>query len=61
VVGGWLFWSPWILGYAGLHAAMWNSLVAGFLVAVLGIWGVVTARRVATPLERVEAEPRSRI
>jgi SPW repeat len=61
VVGVWLFFSPWILGYAGLHAAMWNSLVVGFLIAVVAIWGIMAARRVAMPLERIETEPRSRL
>jgi hypothetical protein len=40
---------------------MWNSLIVGFLIAVVAIWGIVAARRVAPPLERVETEPRSRI
>jgi hypothetical protein len=61
VVGVWLFFSPWILGYAGLRAAVWNSLIVGFLIAVLAIWGIVAARRVGTTLERVEIEPGSRI
>ena len=46
VLGVWLFFSPWILSYAGLYDAMWNSLIVGFLIAVLAIWGIVAARSV---------------
>jgi hypothetical protein len=47
VLGVWLFCSPWILSYAGLYDAMWNSLIVGFLIAALAIWGIVAARSVA--------------
>jgi len=47
VLGVWLFFSPWILGYAGLDAAMWNSLVVGFLIGLLAIWGIAAARSVS--------------
>jgi hypothetical protein len=56
VLGVWLFFSPWILGYAALYGAVWNSLVVGFLFAVLAIWGIAAARRVGT---RVQTDPRS--
>ena len=47
VLGVWLFFSPWILSYAGIGQAMWNSLVVGFLIAIFGIWGIAAARSVA--------------
>jgi len=46
VLGVWLFFSPWILGYATLYGAMWNSLIVGLLIAVLAIWGIAAARSV---------------
>jgi hypothetical protein len=67
VLGVWLFFSPWILGYAGLYAATWNSLIVGFLIAGLAIWAVMAARRVTTRVDRVdrvdrvETEPRTRL
>jgi hypothetical protein len=60
VLGVWLFFSPWILGYSGLQNATWNSLVVGFLFAVVAIWGIVAARSLGTEIEtRVETTPRS--
>jgi hypothetical protein len=47
VLGVWLFFSPWILGYAALGGAMWNSLVVGFLIGLLAIWGIAAARSVS--------------
>jgi hypothetical protein len=58
VVGVWLFFSPWILGFAGLYSATWNSLIVGFLIAVLAVWGIMAARSVGTRVERVETETR---
>jgi hypothetical protein len=46
VLGVWLFFSPWILGYAALYGAMWNSPIVGLLIAVLAIWGIAAARSV---------------
>ncbi len=59
VVAVWLFFSPWILGFADLYSATWNSLIVGFLIAVLAIWGIMAARSAGTHVERVEPEPRS--
>lgn len=45
VLGAWLFVSPWIFGYIGTANIAWNSFIVGALVFLIGIWGVVTARR----------------
>ena len=34
LVGVWLLISPWVLGYYGIAAAMWNSVVLGVIFAV---------------------------
>ncbi len=38
-LGIWIAIAPWILDYAGSSAALWNSLIAGAAVAVVGLWG----------------------
>ena len=34
LVGIWLVASPWVLGYYGITAAMWNSVAVGVIFAV---------------------------
>lgn len=38
VFGIWALISPWVYGYSGDLAAMWNSVIAGILIALLAIW-----------------------
>ncbi|MEK7612071.1 MAG: SPW repeat protein [Patescibacteria group bacterium] len=38
ILGIWILVSPWILGFAEFSPALWNSVVAGTLTAVLGLW-----------------------
>lgn len=35
-IGVWLILAPFILGYSGLPAPMWNDVVCGVLIVVLG-------------------------
>jgi len=42
VFGVWLVISPWILGFSGLGAAMWNAVIVGAVVAVLALWALGT-------------------
>jgi hypothetical protein len=42
VLGIWLAISPWMLGFSGLVAAMWNALIVGAVVAVLALWALGT-------------------
>jgi hypothetical protein len=37
VVGAWLFFSPWILGFAGMQLALWNALIFGAVIFVLAV------------------------
>lgn len=34
-VGLWIVAAPWVLGFAGLAAAMWSHVIAGVVVAAL--------------------------
>lgn len=35
-IGVWLILAPFVLGYSGLPAPMWNDVVCGVLIVVLG-------------------------
>ena len=41
-LGAWLAVSPWLLGFSGLVAAMWNAVIVGVVVAVLAVWALGT-------------------
>jgi hypothetical protein len=45
VIGLWLIVSPWVLGFSGLAAAMWNFVAVGVIVAVLAAWAAYMARQ----------------
>jgi hypothetical protein len=42
VLGAWLVVAPFILGYSGLTGALWNDILIGLLVIILG-WRSATA------------------
>jgi hypothetical protein len=41
VLGLWLMVAPWALGFAAHVTARTNSIIVGFLVAVLALWAMV--------------------
>lgn len=41
LLGGWLFVSPWVLGYADLPAPAWNSWVLGVVVAAISVAALI--------------------
>lgn len=43
LIGLWLIIAPFVLGYNGLTAAFWNSIVVGVIVAAFGAWSALTA------------------
>jgi len=43
VLGGWLLFSPWILGFSTVTALMWNAVIAGAIVVSLAAWAIGTA------------------
>jgi SPW repeat len=42
ILGAWLVASPWILGFAGMTALMWNAVIMGAVVVVLSGWILYT-------------------
>src|SRR5438552_17306235 len=42
-LGAWLIVSPYLLGFSALSYALWNQIIVGLAVAILGIWAAVTA------------------
>lgn len=51
VLGGWLLFSPWILGFSSVTALMWNAVIAGAIVVALAGWAISTAQgREQSPL-----------
>ncbi|NMG46208.1 hypothetical protein GPA22_21030 [Aromatoleum toluvorans] len=45
-IGAWLVASPWILGFAGVTAAMGNAVLVGLVVAVLALWALGTDKSI---------------
>lgn len=41
----WLIVSPWLLGFAGTAAAVWNQIVVGVLVGLLAVWSAFAERQ----------------
>jgi hypothetical protein len=39
-IGILLLVSPWILGFASVHSALWMNVGSGAAVALLGFWGL---------------------
>jgi hypothetical protein len=37
VLGLWLVVSPWVLGFAGMQAALWTHIVVGVLVIIVSV------------------------
>ena len=35
ILGLWLIASPWVLGFTGIEAAMWNAVVLGIVIALM--------------------------
>lgn len=44
LLGVWMIISPWIYGYAANAAWLWNSIILGIIVVVLGVWSATGAR-----------------
>jgi hypothetical protein len=44
LLGVWLFFSPWVLGFVGLQMAFWNALLFGAIIAALAFAAIVEFR-----------------
>ncbi len=50
ILGIWLIVAPFVMGYAGIVAGLWNAVIVGTLVAALSLWALTSLyRRVRTP------------
>lgn len=45
IAGIWLFFSPWILRFSELSAAVGNNLILGIIVFILSVWGLATSHQ----------------
>jgi len=48
VLGAWLFFSPWILGFATIGALAWTAWIIGILVVALAVWKLLEVRSMQT-------------
>ncbi len=46
-LGGWLFVSPWVLGYAGTEVAGWNSWSVGLCIVIVASVAAASGSRAA--------------
>jgi hypothetical protein len=46
-LGAWLIAAPFLLGYASMPVAMWNSIIVGLLVSADSVWSLTVAVPVA--------------
>lgn len=44
LLGLWQILAPFILGYAGIAAAVWNALIVGLLLIVFAAWSATTVK-----------------
>lgn len=40
LLGAWLFFSPWLLGYFNISNAAWNSYVLGIAIFAFAVWAL---------------------
>jgi hypothetical protein len=41
VLGLWMIASPWIFNYTANQTRLWNSVITGVIVAILGAWSAL--------------------
>lgn len=45
LLGIWMIISPWVYGYVNTNEArMWNSVIFGIIVLILGVWSAAATR-----------------
>jgi hypothetical protein len=48
ILGIWVIVSPWVLGFSSTPTPMWDNVIVGIVVVILGIWAAVTSPRPTT-------------
>lgn len=43
ILGLWQLLSPFILGYSGTMVALWNAVIVGIILIVLGVWSALSS------------------
>lgn len=41
LLGAWLIAAPFVLGYTGMTAALWNSVIMGLLIGADAVWTLI--------------------
>lgn len=49
LIGIWVILQPWVYGYSG-DAWMWNAIVVGIIMLVLGVWSAVASTTSSTTM-----------
>ncbi len=49
VAGIWLIVAPFVLAYSELATALWNDIIVGIIIVVLGAWSALTIGSAETP------------
>jgi hypothetical protein len=54
IIGVWLIVAPFVLGYSALTTALWNDIIVGAVVLVLGVWAALSVHTPVTerPIDR---------
>jgi hypothetical protein len=47
IAGIWLIVAPFLLGTPEIAAGLWNDIIVGLIVVVLGVWAALTSPRAA--------------
>ena len=47
VTGGWLVIAPFLVGTPEIVAGLWNDLIVGSIVFILGVWAALASPRAA--------------
>jgi hypothetical protein len=47
VAGGWLMIAPFLLGTPHIAAGLWNDIIVGGIVLILGVWAALALPRAA--------------
>ncbi len=45
IVGLWLLISPFVMSYTNLTAPLYNDIIIGIIVIILGVWAALTMQR----------------
>lgn len=48
VLGAWLFFAPWILGFAAIGVLAWTAWIIGIMVVALATWKLLEVRSLQT-------------